>query len=167
MKRFGIAAAQSQRANILGIERLPTHRYLRLLRIILGTLCGNKRLDPDRQNSRGILTVPFLPLGKVHLQTVERREVPRRACERYPYFLVNSPDVPVHPEALPVRRANGVKGGIERITIAGKPRCVVLAADGKGDRSGGKVKQVAVEGGIVYRQLILTGVMQGNINLCS
>src|SRR5215471_2896572 len=166
MKRFGIAAAQSQRANILGIERLPTHRYLRLLRIILGTLCGNKRLDPDRQNSRGILTVPFLPLGKVHLQTVKRREVPCWARERYPYFLVYSPDIPVHAEALPVRRANGVKGGIERITIASKPRRVVLAANGKRDRTSGKIKQIAVECEVPQRQLIRTRVMEVNINLC-
>src|SRR5262249_11063209 len=104
---------------------------------------------------------------KVYLKAVEPREVPRRTGKRHTYFLVDCPDVPIHSEALPVRRANRVKGGIERITIAGKPRRVVFAAYRKGDRSGRKVKQVAVEGGIVDRQLILTGVMQGNISSCS
>src|SRR5262245_8445019 len=167
MERLGVAAAQCESPNILGIERLPAHRYFRLLRIIRAMRCGNKRLDPDRQHSRGIVAVPFFPLGKVYLQAIKPGKVPRWTGERNPYFLVNSPDIPVHPEALPVHRANRVKGCIERITIAGKPRRVILAAYGKGDRSGGKVKQVTVEGGIVYRQLILTGVMQRDINSCS
>src|SRR6267154_6016168 len=166
MERLGIAATQGECADILGIERLPAHRYLRLLRIILATYAGNKRLEPERQHRRGILTVPFLSLGKVHFEAIEGREVPRGTGEWHPYFLVDSPDIPVHPEALPVRRANGVKGGIERITIARKSRRVVLAANGKRDRTSGKIKQIAVECQVTYRQLIRTRVMQVNINAC-
>src|SRR5260370_38752050 len=129
MECLGIAATQGECADILGIERLPTHRYLRLLRIILAMHCGNKRLEPDRQHIRGILTVPFLPLSKVHFEAIEGREVPRGTGEWHPYFLVDSPDIPVHPEALSVRGANGVKGSIERITIASKSRRVVFAAN--------------------------------------
>ena len=126
--------------------------------------CGNKRLDPNRQHRRGIVAIPFLSLSKVYLKAVERGEVPRGAGERNPYFLIDSPDIPVDPEALPVRRANRAKGGIERITIAGKPRRIVFAAYGEGDRPRGKVKQVAIDDAIVDRQLILTRVMQSNIS---
>src|SRR5205823_14871877 len=167
MECLGIAATQGECADVLGIERLPTHRYLRLLRIILGTYAGNKRLEPERQHSRGIVAVPFLPLGKVHFEAIEAREVPRGTGEWHPYFLVYSPDIAVHPEALSVRRADGVKGGIERVSIARKSRRVVFAADGKRDRTSGKIKQIAVECEVTYRQLILTRVMQGNINGCS
>ena len=65
---------------------------------------------------------------------------------------------------MPVRRTNGVKGVIERVTIAREPRRVVLATNRKGDRPGGKIEQVTVKRGIVYRQFILAGVMQGHIN---
>src|SRR5215471_15879454 len=102
MERLGIAATQRECADILGIERLPAHRYLRFLGVIRAMPCGNSRLDPDRQHSRGIVAVPFFPLGKVYLQTVERWEVPRGTGEWNPYFLVDSPDIPVHPEALPI-----------------------------------------------------------------
>ena len=112
------------------------------------------------------MTVPFLPLGKVNLKAIEGREVPRGTGEWHPYFLVDSPDTSVHPEALPVRGANGVKGRIERITIAGKSRRVVFAANGKRDRTTGKIKQIAVECQVTYRQLIVTRVMQVNINVC-
>src|SRR5215831_12209422 len=162
MKCLGVAAAQRECTDILRIERLPAHRYLRLLRVIRAMRCGNKRLDFDRQHSRGIVAIPFLPLGKVHFEAIETREVPRGTCEWYPYFLVDSPDIPVHPEALPVRRANRVKGRIERIAITSKSRRVVFAADGKRDRTSGKIKQIAVKGQVAYRQLVLTRVMEVN-----
>src|SRR5215813_6878314 len=103
-------------------------------------LCGNSRLDPHRQDSRCICAVPFLSLSKVYLKAVEPREVPRRTGKRHTYFLVDCPDIPVHLEALSVRRANRVKGRIECVTIALESRCVVFAAYRKGDRSGRKVK---------------------------
>src|SRR5262249_25236759 len=53
---------------------------------------------------------------------------------------------------------------IERVTIASEPRCVVLAANGEGDRPCRKIEQVAVNGCVINRQLIFTGVMQSNIN---
>src|SRR5262249_43090030 len=43
-------------------------------------------------------------------------------------------------------------------------RRVILTADSKGDGSRGKVKQVTVNGGITYRQLIFPRVMQGDVN---
>src|SRR3954447_20114298 len=131
MERLRIAATQGKCTDILGIDRLPAHRYLGLLRIIRAMPCWNKRLDPDRQHLRGILAVPFLPLSKVHLQAVEPREIPRRTRKRNPYFLVDSPHVPVHLEALAVSRADRVKRRIERITIAGESRRVVFGANSK------------------------------------
>src|SRR6187551_3717849 len=125
---------------------------------------GNKRLDPHWQHLRRICAVPFLSLSEVYLKAVEPGEVPRRTGERNPDFFVDSPDIPVHLEALSIRRTNRVKRGVERITIAGKPRRVVFTAYGKGDRPRGQVKQVTVDGGIIYRQLILTRVMQSNIS---
>src|SRR4029077_7300243 len=116
---------------------------------------GLGREKPARQHIRSVLAVPFLPLSEVHLQAIEAGEVPRWAREWHTYFLVDCPDIPIHTVALPVRRADGIKGGIERVTITGKPRRVVLATDGKGDRAGGKIEQVTVNGGIVYGQLIL------------
>src|SRR4029453_2352016 len=98
-------------------------------------------------------------------EAVEARKVPRRAGERYPHFLVNSPDIPVHFEALPIHRANGLKRDVKRIAIAGEPRRVVLATDREGDRPRGKIKQVAVEGQVTYRELIFTGILQVPINL--
>src|SRR5262249_24978527 len=94
----------------------------------------------------------------------EPREVPCGTGERHSHFLVDRPDIPVHTEALPVHRANGLERVIERVTIPSKPRGIVLAADGKGDRPGGKIEQVAVNGCVINRQLNFTGVMQSNIN---
>src|SRR5206468_9663367 len=108
----------------------------------------------------------LLSPGKGRVQAIEGRERPRGTGEGHPHFLIDSPDIPVHPEALPVRRTNGVKGRIERITIAGKSRRVVLAANGKRDRTTGKIKQIAVKGQVTYGQLIVSSVMQVNINVC-
>ena len=123
--------------------------------------------EAGRQHRRCILAVPFLTLGKVYLKAVEPREVPRRAGEWHTHFLVDSPDIPVHTVALPIYRANRVKGVIERVTIAIESRRVILAANGKGDRPGGKIEQVAVNSGVTYRQLIRTRVMESDINSCS
>src|SRR5215470_12065447 len=98
MKRFSITATQSNRTDVLGIKRLPAHRYFRLLRVIRSVRRGHKWC----QNRRSVGAVPFLALSEIHLQTVESWEVPRRTRERYPYFLVDCPDIPVSPEALPV-----------------------------------------------------------------
>ena len=164
MERLGIAATQRHRADILGIKRLPADRYLRLLRIIrccararpAGTV---RKVAPPRCCCCTIPRARQSPPRSYR----SRREVPRGTGEWHPHFLVDSPDIPVHPEALPIRRANGVKGVIERVTIASKSRRVVLAANGKRDRAGGKIEQVTVKGA-VDRQLILTRVMQGHIN---
>src|SRR5215467_5295552 len=99
MKRFSITATQRYSPDVLRIQRLPAHRYLRFLRVIRGVRRRHKR----RQNRRSVGAVPFLALGKVNLQTVEAGEVPRRTRERYPYFLVDCPDVSVSPEPLSVR----------------------------------------------------------------
>ena len=160
MKRFGVAAAQGQCPNILRIKRLPAHRNLWLLRVIFGAHTVLKWL----QDRRSVLAVPFLPLGKINLEAIETPEVPRGAGERYPHFLVDCPDIPVHLEALPIHRAKRTKRVIERITIALQSRCVVLTANGKGNRTGGKIKQVAVERGVIQGQLIGAGIVQGDIN---
>src|SRR5438128_7316106 len=131
MEGLGIAATQGHRADILGIKRLPADRNLRLLRIIPAVLCREAREESRRQHRRSVVAVPFLAFSKVHLQTVETRKVPCRAGEWHPYLLVNSPDIPVHTEALAVHRANRLKRIIERVTIASESRRVVLAADGK------------------------------------
>src|SRR5438552_2743786 len=47
-------------------------------------------LDPFR-------AVPFLALGKVNFEAVEAGEVPCGAGERHPHFLVNTPNIAVHP----------------------------------------------------------------------
>src|SRR5439155_25153866 len=109
---------------------------------------------------------PIITLGKLHFQANEATEAPRVTVERHPYFLADPPDIPLHPQAVPVHRPNELKGAIERITIARKSRRVVFAADGKRDRTSRKIKQISVKGQITYRQLIRTRVMQGNINAC-
>ena len=40
MKRFGVAATQGERANILGIKRLPANRDFRPLGVILAVVAG-------------------------------------------------------------------------------------------------------------------------------
>src|SRR4029077_20806125 len=116
---------------------------------------GLGREKHGREHIRSDLAVPFLPLSEVHLQAVEAREVPCGAREWHTYFLVDCPDIPIHTVALPVRRADGITRSTERVTIASESRRIVLATNGKGDRPGGKIEQVTVERGIVYRQLIL------------
>src|SRR5919198_500566 len=106
MECLSITATQSHRADVLGIKRLPPHRHLRLLRVIPGVHRWPTWEDSRRQHPRGVLAVPFLALGKVHLKAVEAREVPRGAGEWHTHFLVDCPDVPVHTEALSVRGAN-------------------------------------------------------------
>src|SRR5439155_18975279 len=159
-----IAATQRHCADILGIQRLPPNRDLRLLRVIPAVLRREACEESGRQHCRSVVAEPFLALGEVHLEAVETREVPCRSGEWHPHLLVDGPNIPVHTEALPIHRANALKRIIERITIASESRRLVLAADGKGDWPCGKVEQVPIKSEITYRQLKLTGVMQGNVN---
>src|SRR6478609_7428217 len=156
MKRHCIAATQRECPDRLGIHRLPANRYLRLLCIIPAMPRRHGWEKPRRQHRGGVGAIPFFSFGKVYFEAVEAREVPCRTGEWHTYFLVDPPDVPIHTVALPVRRADGIKRSIERVTIASESRRIVLAANGKGDRPGGKIEQVTVKSGIVYRQLILT-----------
>src|SRR5205823_10793591 len=87
MECLGIAATQCHCADILGINRLPAHRHLRLLRIIRAVKRGHLREKARRQHRRGVIAVPFLSLGKVHFKAVEAREVPRGTGEWYAHFL--------------------------------------------------------------------------------
>src|SRR5438105_3356467 len=98
MERLGITAAQRHCADILGIKRLPAHRYLGLLCIIRSVHRWPAGEQSRRQHSRGIIAVPFLSLGKVYLKAIEAREVPCRTGERHAHFLIDSPDIPVHTE---------------------------------------------------------------------
>src|SRR5439155_21179172 len=164
MEGLGIAATQGHRADILGIKWLPSDRNLRLLRVVPAVLRRETREESRGQHRRSVVAVPFLPLGEVHLEAVEAGEVPRGTGERHAYLLVNSPDIPVHPEALAVHRADRLKRIIERVTIARKSRRVVLAANGKGDWPGGKIKQIADKSEVTYGQLKFAGVMQGDVN---
>src|SRR5215472_9578027 len=102
MEGFGIAATQSQRTDVLRIQRLPPKRYLRLLRIIRGVHRRDRREDSGRQDWRSVLTIPFLALGKVYLKAVESGEVPGRAGKWHSHFLVDRPDITVDPEALAI-----------------------------------------------------------------
>src|SRR5438093_1702507 len=106
MKRFGIAATQGKGADKFGIERLPANRELWLLCVILAVRRRLKWESSRRQNSRGVLAVPFLALGKINLEAVETWEVPGRTGEGNPHFLVDRPNIPVDPRAYPIRRAN-------------------------------------------------------------
>src|SRR5207248_2977244 len=151
MERLGITAAQGHRADVLRIQRLPPDRYFRLLRIIRGVLRRDRREQSRRQHCRGVVAIPFLALGKIHFEAVERGEVPCRAGKGHPHFLVNCPDVAVHLEALAIRRANRVKSLIQRIPITGESRRVVLTADRKRYWTGREIEQVTVKGGIVDR----------------
>ena len=162
VKGFSVTAAQCQCTDILGINRLPAHRDLRLLRVII-SVCRRLKRNYD---CRSIVAVPLLALGEVHLQAIEAGEVPRWAGKWHPYFLVDSPHIAIDPEALPIHRTNRLKRVVERVTIACEPRRVVFTTDREGDRPRGKIKQVTVKGGIVYRQLIFTGILQVHINLC-
>ena len=74
MKRFGVAATQGKRADILWIKRLPANRDLRLLRVIL--CCAPPAETGSLETVRGVLAEPLLALGKVNLEAVEAGEVP-------------------------------------------------------------------------------------------
>src|SRR5205823_3436325 len=100
---------------VLGIDRLPAYGNLGFLGVIPGVCRGLVRV----QDRRSIVAVPFLSFGKVHLKAVEPGEIPCRTGERHTHFLVDSPDIPIHAEALPIGRTNRVERVIERIT---KPR---------------------------------------------
>src|SRR5262249_348010 len=100
--------------------------------------------------------VPFFPLSKVYLEAIEPREIPCRARKWHSHFLVDAPDVSVHPEALTIRRANRIERFIERVTIDSESRRFILAGNGEGHRSRGKVEQVTIERKITDRQFIFT-----------
>src|SRR5262249_11465869 len=91
MKRFNIGATQRERADPFGVKRLPAHGELWLLCVIRGV----RRLRA--WSCRAVLAVPFLALGDVELEAVRTREVPRRAGDRNPHFLVGCPNISVHP----------------------------------------------------------------------
>src|SRR5262245_46807811 len=105
MERLGIAATQGECSYILRIERLPANRYLRLLGVIRAMPCGNSRLDPNRQHSRGIVAIPFLPLCKVYFEAVKPTEVPPGPGQRNSYVLVDCPHSPLHPDPWRTPRA--------------------------------------------------------------
>src|SRR5206468_12439577 len=100
MKPFAVSTTQGERANPVGVKRLPAHGELRLLRIKLGVL----RFQDC--SCRGVLAVPFLALGNVELETVRRRELPRRAGYRNTHFLVGGPNIPVDPRGFEILGAN-------------------------------------------------------------
>src|SRR5262249_50191147 len=89
VKRLGITATPSKRADILPILRLPADRYFRLLRVIRGVRCRDGWGDCRTQHRRGVLAVPLLALGKVHLKAVETGPVPCGTGKWYPHFLVD------------------------------------------------------------------------------
>src|SRR5215468_8887703 len=91
------------------------------------------------QHCRSVIAVPFLALGKVHLQAVEPGEVPRGAGKGHSHFLVNSPHIPVHFEALAIRRTNRLKRIVQWVTVTCEPRRVIFATDGKRDWSSRKI----------------------------
>src|SRR5437868_455428 len=74
-------------------QSLPADRYLWLLRVIRRMRCR----EVGTEYWRSILAVPFLALGKVNFEAVEAGEVPCGAGERHPHFLVNTPNIAVHP----------------------------------------------------------------------
>src|SRR5690242_5142204 len=96
MKPLAVRAAQGESANPLGVKRLPAHRDLWLLRVILAVRRWLKRKGFRRKNCRRVLAVPLLPLGKVNFETVETWQVPCRTGERHAHFLVNRPNIPVY-----------------------------------------------------------------------
>src|SRR6266511_107933 len=93
MKRFGVAATQGKGADILWIKRLPANGDLWLLRVILAVRRRLKGESSRRQNSRCVLAVPLFPLSKVNLEAIESGEVPGRASEGYPHFLVDCQNI--------------------------------------------------------------------------
>src|SRR5439155_17463770 len=107
---------------------------------------------------------PFFALGEVNLEAIESGEVPRWTGERDSYFLVDRPNIPVHPGASSIGGADALKGRIERVTIACPPRRVVLSPQSKRDRPRGKIEQVAIKSEVANWQLIFARVMQSNIN---
>ena len=161
MKRFAVTAAQGQRANPLGVKRLPAHGKFRLLRVILRML---RRAKEGWSSRRCVLAVPFLALGNIELEAVRAGKVPRRAGHRNSHFLIGCPNVPVHPEASKLRGTDRVKRGVLRVGIVPPPLPTVLEPEREGDRPGGKIEQIAVDSEISQRQLKLAGVMQGNID---
>src|SRR6266568_4286607 len=104
MKRFAIGATQGKRTDPLGVKCLPAHGELRLL-CVIGGVC---RLRV--RGRRTVLAIPFLAFGDVELKAVRAWEVPRRAGDRNPHFLVGGPNIPVHSRALEVTSTDRVKG---------------------------------------------------------
>src|SRR5581483_3498883 len=160
VERLGVTATQCHSADVLGIDRLPAHRYLWLLRVV-GRMCC---WEGGAQHGRSILAVPFLALGKVYFKAIEAREVPCRAGERHSYFLIDAPDITVHPRAFTIRRTDRLERCIEGVRPAIPSLSVVLATDRKRDRTGRKIKQVAVKGGVTQWHFELGGVMKTYIH---
>ena len=164
MEPFAVAGTQGDGADQCGIKRLPTDGEFRPLRVVLSACRRLKWEGSTRQNGRGVLAVPLLALGKIEFETVSAGEIPSRTGDGNTDLLVHCPDIAVHPEALPIDRANRLKRCVERVTSARKSRCVVLTAQSKGKRSGRKIEDVAVKSGIIQRQLHFTRVLQVDVN---
>src|SRR5438552_19113455 len=96
MKCLGVTGAQRQRADPLGIKRLPAHRKFRFLCVVLRVLRWDKRQEADRQDSGSVLAVPFLALGNVELEAVRTGRVPRRAGDGEAKLLIGCPDVAIY-----------------------------------------------------------------------
>src|SRR5207253_11369495 len=82
MKPFAVSTTQGERANPVGVKRLPAHGELRLLRVKLGVL----RFQDC--SCRGVLAVPFLALSNVELEAVRSGEIQRRAGQRTTIFMI-------------------------------------------------------------------------------
>src|SRR5437762_7586857 len=91
MKPFAVSTTQGERANPVGVKRLPAHGELRLLRVKLGVLRFQDR------SWRSVLAVPFLALGNVDLEAVRPWQFPRWAGHRNTHFLIGCPNIPVDP----------------------------------------------------------------------
>src|SRR3982751_1776266 len=102
MERFGVATAERECPDILGIKRLPPDRELRPLRIIPAMRRSLAWENSRRQDGGSVVAIPFFPFGKVYFQAVESREVPCGTCDWNTYFFVDAPDIAIHLEALPI-----------------------------------------------------------------
>ena len=130
MKRFGVAATQGKGADILGIDAASGQKILASARYTgYGPPAGMGRVQ--KAELRRYSGVPFLPFGKVNLEAIESWEIPSRAGKGNPHFLVDRPNIPVHPCASSIRRANALKGCIERVAIARPSRRIILTTDSK------------------------------------
>src|SRR5215469_8895198 len=121
---------------MLWINRLPAYGYFRLLRVIAG-VCRWYKWHQDR---RGVAAVPFFSLSEVNFKAVKAGDVPCRAGKGYSHFLIDSPDIPVHSEALAVGQSYCLECLKNRVPGGCIPGCVIFAANSEGNRPCGKIK---------------------------